>query len=328
MALCSDISALQQTVTASLALFEARLAALEKCKGLQDTVPMGEFAELTQIQHDQSHTVTFPNLDKRETAPAASHWLTVGAKAKQHTKVNQQAHSTPLKFTLQLKNRFQPLQEPTNATHAPLSPEMRPDGQCGQRRKNQSPRRRAVHVSATIQQGPISEKADEPDTLIVGDSTIKDITDSREPTGLEQPTDLEQPARYHQHCGTRNGEEQPPVLVPPVPSPPPPWAPNVSLIAPSPPDAIDSPPDAIAQVEKKTLKRDNSPSDADASYLSSPNVSSLCDFPAEYKRLEYVGSQFISGSLIASPCRGDRLITPKRMAPQPHHHTDICDEYF
>jgi hypothetical protein len=48
------------------------------------------------------------------------------------------------------------------------------------------------------------------------------------------------------------------------------------------------------------------------SYLSSPNVSSLCDFPAEYKRLEYVG---ISASLIASPCPGDRLITPKRMAP-------------
>ncbi|CAL8253430.1 unnamed protein product [Boreogadus saida] len=149
---------------------------------------MGEFAELTQIQHDQSHIVSFPNLNKRETtpaashpnldktetAPAASHWLTVGAKAKQHTKVNQQAHSTPLKFTLQLKNRFLPLQEPTNATHAPLSPE-RPDGQCGQR-KNQSPRRRAVHVSATVQQGPISEKADEPDTLIIGDSTIKDIT--------------------------------------------------------------------------------------------------------------------------------------------------------
>ncbi|CAL8387293.1 unnamed protein product [Boreogadus saida] len=235
---------------------------------------MGESAELTQIQHDQSHIVSFPNMNKRETAPAASHpnkretapaashWLRVGAKAK------QQAHSTPLKCTLPLKNRFLPLQEPTNATHAPLSPEMRPDGQCGQRRKNQSPRRRAVHVSATVQQGPISEKADEPDTLIIGDSTIKDIT------------------------------------------------------------AIDSPPDAIAQVEKKTLKRDNSPSDADASYLSSPNVSSLCDFPAEYKRLEYVGSQFISGSLIASPCRGDRLITPKRMAPQPHHHTDISDEYF
>ena len=26
-----------------------------------------------------------------------------------------------------------------------------------------------------VQQGPISEKADEPDTLIIGDSTIKDI---------------------------------------------------------------------------------------------------------------------------------------------------------
>ncbi|CAL8266899.1 unnamed protein product [Boreogadus saida] len=132
---------------------------------------MGESAELTQIQHDKNDTVTFPNLnpDKRDTAPAASHWFTVGTKPK----VNQQAHSTPLKFNLQLKNRYEPLQEPTNATHAPRSPEMSPDGQCG---KNQSPRRRAVHVSATVQQGPISEKADEPDTLIIGDSTIKGIT--------------------------------------------------------------------------------------------------------------------------------------------------------
>ena len=31
-------------------------------------------------------------------------------------------------------------------------------------------------MSATVQQGPISEEADEPDTLIIGDSTIKDIT--------------------------------------------------------------------------------------------------------------------------------------------------------
>ncbi|CAL8371771.1 unnamed protein product [Gadus morhua 'NCC'] len=194
---------------------------------------MGEFAELTQIQQDdQSYTVFFPKLDKRETVPAASHWHRVGATPKQHTKENQQVHSTPnaklpkakvtcisrispsLKLTLALKNRFLPLQESTNApaTHAPLSPEMRPDGQCGQRRNknknqspwrqaahasatcapltpemcpdrrygqrrnNQSPRRRAAHVSATVQQGPISEKADEPDTLIIGDSTIKDIT--------------------------------------------------------------------------------------------------------------------------------------------------------
>ena len=36
-----------------------------------------------------------------------------------------------------------------------------------------------MHASATAtssQQGPIPQKADEPDTLIVGDSTIKDIT--------------------------------------------------------------------------------------------------------------------------------------------------------
>ena len=153
---CTDCAKLKQT----LALIETRLAAVEKRKGLsQDTVPMGEFAELTQIQQDdQSYTVSFPKLDKRETVPAAFHWHRVGAKPKQHTKVNQQDHSTPnaklpkakvisrispsLKLTLPLKNRFLPLQESTNepATHAPLSPEMRPDGQCGQRRNmNQSP---------------------------------------------------------------------------------------------------------------------------------------------------------------------------------------------
>ncbi|CAL8377828.1 unnamed protein product [Boreogadus saida] len=231
---CTDCTKLRQTV----ALFETRLAAFEKCKGLlQDTVPMGEFAELTQTntqQDDQRYIVSFPKLDKRETVPAASHWHRVGAKPKQHTKLYQQVHSTPnaklpkakvacisrispsLKLTLPLKNRFLPLQESTNvpATHAPLSPEMRPDRRCGQRRnknqspwrgaahasatraplnpemcldgqcgqrwnKNQSPQRRAAHLSATAtssQQGPISQKAAEPDTLIIGDSIIKDIT--------------------------------------------------------------------------------------------------------------------------------------------------------
>ncbi|CAL8378108.1 unnamed protein product [Gadus morhua 'NCC'] len=134
---------------------------------------MGEFAELTQTktqQDDQSYNVSFPKLDKRETVPAASHWHRVGAKPKQHTKVNQQVHSTPnaklpkakvacisrispsLKLTLPLKNQFLPPQKSTNApaAHAPLSPEMRPDRQCGQRRnKNQSPWRRAAHASAT-----------------------------------------------------------------------------------------------------------------------------------------------------------------------------------
>ena len=42
-----------------------------------------------------SHFYTFMALDKRETVPAASHWNRVGAKPKQHTKVNQQVHSTP-----------------------------------------------------------------------------------------------------------------------------------------------------------------------------------------------------------------------------------------
>ncbi|CAL8394340.1 unnamed protein product [Boreogadus saida] len=63
-----------------------------------------------------------------------------------------------------------------SATCAPLSPEMCPDGRYGQRwNKNQSPRRRAATATSS-QQGPISQKADEPDTLIIGDSTIKDIT--------------------------------------------------------------------------------------------------------------------------------------------------------
>ena len=61
----------------TVALFEMRLAALEKCTGLlQDTVPMGEFSELAQTntqQDDQSYNVSFPKLDKRETVPAASH---------------------------------------------------------------------------------------------------------------------------------------------------------------------------------------------------------------------------------------------------------------
>ncbi|CAL8377415.1 unnamed protein product, partial [Gadus morhua 'NCC'] len=76
-----------------------------------------------------------------------------------------------------------------SATRAPLSPEMCPDGRCGQRwNKNQSPRRRAAHASATAtssQQGPLSQKADEPDTLIIGDSTIKDITEAIPPGNVQ-----------------------------------------------------------------------------------------------------------------------------------------------
>ena len=57
---------------------------------------MVEFAELTQTnteQDDQSYIVSFPKLDKRETVPAASHCHRVGAKPKQHTKLNQQVDS-------------------------------------------------------------------------------------------------------------------------------------------------------------------------------------------------------------------------------------------
>ena len=37
----------------------------------------------------------------------------------------------------------------------------------------------ATATATSGQQGPISQKADEPDTLIVGDSTIKDITSKK-----------------------------------------------------------------------------------------------------------------------------------------------------
>ncbi|CAL8378614.1 unnamed protein product [Boreogadus saida] len=40
---------------------------------------------------------------------------------------------------------------------------------------------------------------------------------------------------------------------------------------------------------------------------SSPNDSSLCDFPAEFKKLEYVGIKLASVSMIASPGHGHRL---------------------
>uniref|UniRef100_A0A8C5CKM3 SGNH hydrolase-type esterase domain-containing protein n=1 Tax=Gadus morhua TaxID=8049 RepID=A0A8C5CKM3_GADMO len=492
---CTDCAKLKQT----LALIETRLAAVEKCKGLsQDTVPMGEFAELTQIQQDdQSYTVSFPKLDKRETVPAASHWLRVGAKPKQHTKVNRQVHSTPnaklskakvtcisrispsLKSTLPLKNRFLPLQESTNApaTDAPLSPEMRPDGQCGQRRNNQSPRRRAAHVSATVQQGPISEKADEPDTLIIGDSTIKDITGKRIktcifPYGMVSDINhklakviLENPkiSQIIVHAGFNDVQREQSELLKrdytdlldtldkthikssisgPIPTVDRginrfsrllalnTWLSRVcnergrdfidnfnlfwrrkylfradglhpnrlgskllrdnlllslhaqARILPR----SDAQATIRAQVEKKrdyslphtttlplsdtqiadspqTLKRDNSPPDAintgpspfaDAGLArnghppplhspidddlqphlshshnnnSSSNVS-LCDFPAEFKKLEYAGIKLASVSMIASPRHGRRMLTPRRMAPHPHNRTDSSPEYY
>ena len=524
---CTDCAKLKQT----LALIETRLAAVEKCKGLsQDTVPMGEFAELTQIQQDdQSYTVSFPKLDKRETVPAAFHWHRVGAKPKQHTKVNQQDHSTPnaklpkakvisrisplLKSTLPLKNRFLPLQESTNApaTDAPLSPEMRPDGQCGQRRNmnqspwrraahasatcapltpemcpdrrygqtwnNQSPRRRAAHVSATVQQGPISEEADEPDTLIIGDSTIKDITGKKIktcnfPYGMVSDINhklakiiLENPkiSQIVVHAGFNDIQREQSELLKrdytdlldtldkihikssisgPIPTVDRginrfsrllalnTWLSRVcnergrgfidnfnlfwgrkylfradglhpnrlgskllrdnllfSLYAQA---TIlpwsDAQATIRAQVEKKrdyslphtttlplsdtqiadspqTLKRDNSPPDAintvpspiaDAGLARNghppplhspidddlqPHLShshnnnsssdvSLCDFPAEFKKLEHAGIKLASVSMIASPRHGRRLLTPRRMAPHPHHRTDSSPEYY
>ncbi|CAL8349706.1 unnamed protein product [Boreogadus saida] len=194
---CTDCTKLQQTV----ALFETRLAALEKCKGLlQDTVPM-----------------------ESTNAPA---------------------------------------------THAPLSPEMRLDGQCGQRRNmNQSPWRRAAHASATC--APLTPE----------------MCPDRRPKILKRDNSL--------------------------------------------PDTMDTVPSPIADAG---LARNGHPPPHLShrhNNNSSSTVSSLCDFPAEFKKLEYVGIKLASVSMIASPGHGHRLITPKRRAPQPPPPcTDSSPEYY
>ncbi|CAL8350741.1 unnamed protein product [Boreogadus saida] len=93
------------------------------------------------------HTSTLP-LSDTQIADSPQPWsdaqATIRAQVEKKTCISRISPS--LKLTLPLKNRFLPLQESTNApaTHAPLSPEMHPDGQCGQRRNNnQSPLRRA-----------------------------------------------------------------------------------------------------------------------------------------------------------------------------------------
>ncbi|CAL8253815.1 unnamed protein product [Boreogadus saida] len=304
---------------------------------------MGEFAELTQIQQDdQSYTVSFPKLDKRETVPAASHWHRVGAKPKQHTKVNQQVHSTPdaklpkakvtcisrispsLKLTLPLKNRFLPLQESTNApaTHAPLSPEMRPDGQCGQRRnKNQSPWRRAAHASATC--APLTPEMCPDrrlgskllrDNLLFSLSHKSPLSDAQATirAQVEKKRDYSLPhtstlplsdTQIADSQQTLKRDNSPPDAINTVPSP----IADAGLARKGHPPPLHSPIDDDLQPHLSHSYNNN----------SSPNVSSLCDFPAEYKKLEYVGIKLTSVSMIASPRHGNRLITPKRMAPQP-----------
>ncbi|CAL8326192.1 unnamed protein product [Boreogadus saida] len=64
---------------------------------------------------------------------------------------------------------------------------------------------------------------------------------------------------------------------------------------------------------------------------SSSTVSSLFGFPAEFKKLEYVGIKLASVSMIASPRHGHRLITSKRREPQPPPPppcTDSSPEYY
>ncbi|CAL8234468.1 unnamed protein product [Boreogadus saida] len=224
-----------------------------------------------------------------------------------------------------------------SATCAPLTPEMCPDRRYGQRWNNQSPRRRAAHVSATVQQGPISEKADEPDTLIIGDSTIKDITGKKIKTcnfpygmatvraQVEKKRDYSLPhtstlplsdTQIADSPQTLKRDNSPPDAINTVPSP----IADAGLARNGHPPPLHSPIDDDLQPHLSHSHNNN----------SSPNVYSLCDFPAEFKKLEYVGIKLASVSMIASPCHGHRLMTPQAEgapAPPPPR-TDSSPEYY
>ncbi|CAL8370920.1 unnamed protein product [Boreogadus saida] len=163
-----------------------------------------------------------------------------------------------------------------SATCAPLTPEMCPDRRYRQTWNNQSPRRRAAHVSATVQQGPISEKADEPDTLIIGDSTIKDITGKKIKT-CNFPYGM---ATVRAQVEKKRDYSLPHTSTLPL---------SDTQIANSPPDAINTVPSPIADAGLAWNGHPpplHSPIDDDLqphlshSYNnnSSPNVSSLCIF--------------------------------------------------
>ncbi|CAL8337454.1 unnamed protein product [Boreogadus saida] len=218
-----------------------------------------------------------------------------------------------------------------SATCAPLTPEMCPERRYRQTWNNQSPRRRAAHVSATVQQGPISEKADEPDTLIIGDSTIKDITGHKRDYSLPHTSTLPLSAtQIADSPQTLKRDNSPPDAINTVPSPiadagltrnghPPPlhYRPKTLKRDNSLPVTMDTVPSPIA--DAGLARNGHPPPHLSHSHNnnSSSTVSSLCDFPAEFKKLEYVGIKLASVSMIASPGHGHRLITPKRRAPQP-----------
>ncbi|CAL8337735.1 unnamed protein product [Boreogadus saida] len=294
---CTDCTKLQQTV----ALFETRLAALEKCKGLlQDTVPM----DSTNVP--ATHAPLSPEM--RPDGQCGQR------RNKNQSPWRRAAHAS--------------------ATCAPLTPEMCPDRRYGQTWNNQSPQRRAAHVSATVQQGPISEKADEPDTLIIGDSTIKDITGKKIktcnfPYGMATiRAQVEKKRDYSLHHTSTL-----PLSDTQIADSPQTLKRDNSL-----PDAINTVPSPIADAGlarnghppplHSPIDDDLQPHLSHSHNNSSSNVSSLCDFPAEYKKLEYVGIKLTSVSMIASPRHGHRLITPKRMAPQPPPCTNSSPEYY
>ncbi|CAL8253606.1 unnamed protein product [Boreogadus saida] len=232
----------------------------------------------------------------------------------QRTSPGYSADGPSLKLTLPLKNRFLPLQKSTNApathaplspemrpdkqwgqrptmnpsperravhasaTHAPLSPEMCPDGRCGQRwNKNQSPRRRAAHASTTAtssQQGPISQKA----TVRAQVEKKRDYT-STLPQSATQIADRPQ---------TLKRDNSLPDTMDTVPSP----IADAGLARNGHPPPLHSPINDDLQPHLPHSHNNNN---------SSSTVSSLFGFPAELKKLEYVSIKLASVSMIALP---------------------------
>ncbi|CAL8259713.1 unnamed protein product [Boreogadus saida] len=231
-------------------------------------------------------------------------------------------------------NRFLPLQESTNApaTHAPLSPEMRPDGQCGQRRNmNQSPWRRAAHASATCapltpemcpdRRAQVEKKRDyslpHTSTLPLSDTQIADSPQTLKRDNSPPDAINTVPSPIADAGLTRNGH--PPPLH---------YRPKTLKRDNSLPDTMDTVPSPIA--DAGLARNGHPPPHLSHSHNnnSSSTVSSLCNFPAEFKKLEYVGIKLASVSMIASPGHAHMLITPKRRAPQPPPCTDSSPEYY
>ncbi|CAL8253604.1 unnamed protein product [Boreogadus saida] len=160
-------------------------------------------------------------------------------------------------------------------------------------------------------------------TLIIGDSTIKDITRKKIKTcyfpdvmatvraQVEKKRDYSLPdtstlplsaTQIADRPKTLKRDNSLPDTMDTVPSP----IADAGLARNGHPPPLHSPIDDDLQPHLSHSHNNN----------SSSTVSSLFGFPAEFKKLEYVGIKLASVSMIASRRHGHRLIPPKRREPQ------------